>query len=152
MAELNQKVQELAKAYKDAGITIDAETKTGKVAEDIYAKNLLDGLTPDIVQLVRQNDTLHLVAATKAIGEASLEACAKNKDLETVTTVVPMTGKDKMTIAYQHKKVEGVGEEAVTKHGSVRAKFDLYGEAGNRGQLKIAREELAAAALAKAGE
>lgn len=156
MAQLNAQVTNLANAYKKAGIVVDVETKTGKPADGVYANNLLEGLTPEIVELVRLNDSVHLAAATKAVGEASLEACSKNKDLGTVTTVVPMTGKDTMNIVYTHEKqvrdMKANDGTMMPSHGHIRAQFNMYGEAGNRGQLAVVRNELAEAALAKASK
>lgn len=156
MATVNDQVSNLAAAYKNAGIQIDAATKVGAVAPTVYVDNLLEGLTAETIELVRKNDSLHLAAAAKAVGEASMEACVANKELNDVTTYIPMTGKDTMKIAYQHfavvNKPGSSDGEKIEKHGSVRAQFDMYGESGSRGQLAAVRDELAAAALAKASK
>ena len=156
MAELKQHIADLAAKYTKAGFTLDEATKTAKPNSDVYGENLLEGLTPEIVQLVRENDTVHLAAAAKAGGEFSMAECVKNKDLNTVTTVVPMTGKDNMKFVYEHTKqvrdMKANDGTMIDKHGSIRAQFEMYGESGNRGQLAIVRDELAAAALEKASK
>lgn len=156
MATLKTEIGDLAAKYKEAKLSINTETKTGTYPTSVYTDNLIEGLTPETVELVRKNDSMHLAAATKAAGEDSLEACTKNKDLGTVTTVIPMTGKDNMKLVYTHEKqvrdMQAKDGSMVTRHGHIAAQIDLYGSAGSRGQLAVVRSELSEAALAKASK
>lgn len=148
--EVKEEIATLSKAI-GADIVIDAKAGTALAAADIYQKNLPDGLNMDVVDAVRDYNTAFVAAGAHAVGTAAVEAMTSNKKLDRISVDIGMGGKDSLGISVDRKKVtidqiHNKGAEIV-KYGVVTA--TLTNHAGkNSGQLKVARAQVGALALA----
>lgn len=133
-----------------------AEIEVGKGA---YGRLLPEGITQEIVETVRNHDTLFAAATGLLAGEVGVDAMEKHKALERVTVTIPTVGKDSFGATFDRSRqvpdrnAEG-GATTRTKFGSLGVEMNFYG-AKSRGQLLKVKEHLgarAAEALDKAGK
>lgn len=148
--EVKADVAALSDAIK-AGITIDAKAATTKIDENVFMKNAPEGLTAETFDAVRNYRTSFVAAGALAFGQAAVDAMSGNKKLEQLSLDIPMDGKDAAHYTVDRKKVtidqiHNKGAEIV-KYGVVTTGLTVT--AGkNTGQLKVARAQVGAMALA----
>lgn len=150
--EIKSEILELAeKLQKD--ITVDKKTGAGTQSENLYEKNLPDGLTTDTVKQVKEYDSAFVAAGTHAFGQLAIAAMAKNKGLEKATIELSMGHRDTMGVSVERSKtftnhLSGNGEQT-TKYGVTSVTYDARAGATSGGQLKRVRTALAEAAAAQ---
>lgn len=140
----------LSKAIAD-DLTVDAKASTMAAAEDIYSKNLPEGLSMTVVDQVRDYNTAFVAAGAHAVGKIAVEAMTTHKKLDQLSVEIGMGGKDAVHYSVDRKKVtidqiHNKGAEIV-KYGVVTTGLTV-GAGKNAGQLKVARAEIGALALA----
>ena len=144
-------IRELADTLK-AGFTID---KTGAVtvAEGLYANNLPEGLTMEVVESVHTHDANFASAAGLAFGEVSIDAMKKHASIDSTGADVMMTGKDKLSLNVRRKvETRAPGStDPVISYGVLEASIDRYEPTSKRGDLKAVRTFLKESALAALG-
>lgn len=146
-----------------ADSTIDvpkgATTAKVEVAKGVYGRLLPEGITQEIVETVRNHDTLFAAATGLLVGEVGTDQMIKHKQLERVTVEIPTVGKDSFSATFDRSRqvpdrnAEG-GATTRTKYGSLGVEMNFYG-AKSRGQLLKVKEHLgarAAEALDKASK
>lgn len=132
-------------------IEIDTGTATAKVGQDSFLANLPDGIDQSVVQKLDDYRTDYSAAATHAFGMKAIDFLANHKDVPMVKGEFAMGGKDSFeTVTSREKKYrdpQNEGQEIVKK-GETRSTYIAY--AGrNSGQLKVVRNAVAEAAMAK---
>lgn len=148
--EVKPEIATLAAAIK-TDISIDGKEGTSKVEENIFLKNAPEGLTLETFDAVRNYRTNFVAAGALAVGELAVSAMAGHKKLEQVSVDVALDGKDAVHYTVDRKKVtvdqiHNKGAEIV-KYGVVTTGLTM--QAGkNTGQLKVARAQIGALALA----
>lgn len=156
---INQNIVNLAAAIKaDLKIEVDPSGNAAKVAipKNMYERLLPEEVTPDMVEKVAAANADIAAALTLAVGEESFKQMKKHKGLETVTAVLPATGRDRfettvnrsyqaptMTKGTDGKMVMG---ERETRYGFAGTKFNSFGTR-NVGQMAQIRSHLAKQAM-----
>lgn len=147
---IKQEVLDLSKKIAE-GITLDTKTGHAEAADGIYEANLPEGLTTETVKAVGDYNTTFVAAGTHAFGTLAVEAMKSTKSLNEATVQIKMHGKDTLGVSVQRSKeynnaLAKEGEpKTVTKHGVITTTYDVVA-GNNRGQLKAARNEIAALA------
>lgn len=147
---LKQEVLDLSKKIAE-GITLDKKTGHGEAADGLYESNLPEGLTVEAVKAVSDYNTTFVAAGTHAFGTLAVEAMKGSKSLTEATVQIKMFGKDTLGVSVQRSKdynnsLAKEGEpKTITKHGVITTTYDVVA-GNNRGQLKAARNEIAALA------
>lgn len=153
--EIKKEILDLATKLKSE-FTLDHKTGIVAVTADAYEKLLPEGLTKEIVEQLQTYNTEMLAASTYMVGEMSIPAMTKNKDLDNVKLEMPMIGKDLLHVSFDRsRQVPSRGEDGVagtkTKFGASSASFEIY-SAGPRGELKKIKHMLAEQAAAAFGK
>jgi hypothetical protein len=155
-AVLKEDVTSLADKLKKL-IKIDHKTGSADVEEGAYVKHLPEGLTADTIKHVQSYNSLFSAAGALAVGECSIAAGKKNKEIDRITVDIPTVGKDKFTFVFDREKqvpnrvADGQGgtkmDGSKTVYGNISVSLDIYGTR-NRGELKKIKELLGAEATA----
>lgn len=149
--QVKAEIAALSAAIK-SDIAIDKKDGTSKVEDGIFIKNAPEGLTTEIFDAVRDYRTNFVAAGALAVGQAAVEAMTSNKKIEQVSLDIGLDGKDAAHYTVDRKKISvdqihDKGAEIV-KYGVVSTSLTV--NAGrNTGQLKVARAQIGALALAQ---
>lgn len=134
MSKVSQRVQELADTLK-AGIVFD-DAGTAKLADELFASSLPEGLTVDLVKKSQHAVLDFADAATSALGDRGLEFLKSNTEVKSVS-LSAKAGIDVVNIeierarGYRNPKDGSQG----TKHGAVTASLK-HGVGSGRGAFK----------------
>lgn len=135
----------------EAGITLDAKSGIGTESGDLYKENLPEDLSMEVVRGVTDYNTKFIAAGAYAFGKMSVDAMAGNKGLAETSVDIAVGTKDNVSYSVQRTKEYtnhlGGGEKTV-KHGVISAAYEVR-SGKNGGQLKAARQTIAALAMEK---
>jgi hypothetical protein len=155
MSDIKKPVTDLAAAFKKE-ITLDAKTGIATITPDTYEKLLPATITKESIEALQEYNSNVVAAATLALGELSIPAMKKHKDLDDVKLEIPMIGKDTLNVSFARARQvpnpqRGDGDPAtLTKFGSASVSFDMY-STGPRGELKKVKALLTEQAKAAFG-
>lgn len=143
-------VIELAGAIK-SGLTFDAEG-VGSAADDLFEKNLPEGLTLDTVKQVQDTVLNFADATTLALGEAGLKHLQDNKDLKSVSVKIK-AGRDAISSEFFREvdRRNPANGETFKKYGTATTKLSS-GVGAGRGNYKKIQEDLSSRAAAVFGQ
>jgi hypothetical protein len=144
--ELKSAVAELSEKLAQ-DIKIDATTGTPTIAEDIYDKNLPEGLTPAVVKQLHEHNSVFASAGVHRFGVEAVKALAENKTLDQVTGTVPFGHKDTLSITTSRSVTTGTGEKQRVDYG-VTVGTITNKATHSAGQMKVALDIIGAAAAA----
>ena len=119
---IDKKIEAMA-AIIDPLVTIE-EDGTVIEAEGIYFECLLDGVTKELRETIRENDEIFAAATGLVVGRKSNKAYVANKELNEVSVTFPMCGRDKLTIqSKRHVSTVNPKDRAQThdNYGVIRA-------------------------------
>jgi hypothetical protein len=132
-------------------INIDSASGNGDTTTDVYADNIPETLTPEIVKEVNSFNDNFVAASHHAFGILSIDALTANKDLDRTTLNLKMSGRDSLSLTFDRKreyKNNLSGGEKIVKYGVMTNFYDV--RAGkNSGELAIARSIITELAFEK---
>jgi len=133
----------LAKGHKvtDGEIELDGR--------DVFESNLPEGVTPKIITDLSNHVTNTVSAAHKVIGEVSVAAMVKDKDLDKVMGKVSLgpIGAMKSYVSRSHVGRNPATQAEVVTPGANRATLDIFAPAPQR--FNVAKEAIKALAVEK---
>jgi hypothetical protein len=158
MTQANNFSQEINDLVAKMGprMTLDKSTGEATIAKDTYASLLPEGITIEVVEQIQDYTKNLATASLYALGTAAIPVWKDNKDLNTASMSMPMSGKDSLNINLtRHSTIPGKdanGNETTRDvYCSSSVKIDTYG-IGKRGDMKRVKDFLAESALAALGK
>lgn len=153
-SRLKPEVRELSSKIRQ---DLDGDKTTGvisvKEGKDPYYDHMPDGLNRETHQKYNDYTTNFVAASADAVGHLGNDLLGKSKSLDTCTAEIKM-GKDAVHHTLERRREFTYGaagdRKETEKFGVMRTAIDIKG-GRNSGQLKIARDEVAAAATEKFG-
>lgn len=154
MSQVSTEVKDLsAKIIKM--VEVDSKTGVSEVASDVWEKTLPEDLTKEQITAVKNHEANFIAAGADAVGTLALKAMKKNSELDTVTAVIGMHGRDTATYSVAREKsypnIQDKDADPIVKQGVVQVNF--RNSAGrNTGELKKVAQHIgeeAAKALKK---
>ena len=123
---------------------IDKATGTVTVGADLFARSLPEGMTVEQVAAVHEHEAQFAAAGALALGELSIPAMKKNKELEQTKLSIPATGKDSFEFTFNRSRMvpDGNGGQK-EKFGTSNIEFNMYGMGSSRGEIKKVKPLLA---------
>jgi len=152
---ISQEVMDLADRVSQS-LTMEKTTGIAAVPDDTYVKLMPVDLNEDVAKRLQTYNMEFAAASLYALGEAAIPVFTKQKELEKVSLVVPMIGKDKLELEMERSRQVPFREEDGTNttrssFGTTSVKMDIYG-VGKRGDLKKIKELLSEQATAAFGK
>lgn len=140
VAELSERLSKHISVAKDGTTT---------VGENLFDSHLPDGLTPDVVNNVRNYTANFIAAGQHSFGMAAVDAMKENKKLNEVTTSIGLGGKDQVDLTVTRSKtyVDRMGDNKdnpreIVKHGVCVATVTQAGHSNSTGQLGLVRKHI----------
>jgi hypothetical protein len=147
-SEINAQVAALAAKIK-ASLTVDTQG-AGAAEDGLYNTLLPEGLTPDVVESVSNYNTDFIAAGTFAFGELAVETMRANAGLNEAAVEIRMGVADTLKVAVERehtwKNPGATDGSTTTKYGVITNGYEVK-SGRNGGQLKVARNQIAAMAM-----
>jgi hypothetical protein len=136
------------------------DPKTGEIT-GLTAATYVSLLPADVTEEQAKSLQVHhatmVAAAAHAVGHLAIPVMKKQKDIDKVSMVIPMIGKDFLAVDFDRSRqvpardADNNPSGTKTKFGSVSVNYEVYGT-GTRGQLKAVKQELSELATAAFGK
>lgn len=125
------------------------EDKKPTIGPEAYLETLSENVTPEMVQLVDDHDSLFLPAVKLAYGRVSQSVLEKDKTIDALTVEVPMAGRNHFDMTYSRSQTfpNPAGSEPVTKYGVIKSALITQAAVSSRGDMARVRDFLSTEAL-----
>lgn len=136
----NELATKIATDLEAALTTTDNKKYTG--GDDVYVKNLPEGLTEELVQAKEEYDHNFCAGAVLALGRLSVKNLAQHPDAKNTEAVIKTTGKSTLTATWREKREGNVGGKDYVTYGGGAVGITTRADA-KTGQIGIAYEQIA---------
>ncbi len=143
MSDIKEAVKTLStNISKD--LKYDKDSHTIKAEENIYAKNLPEGLSMEVVDKVNNYDVQFVAASGLAVGEIAIQHMAKEKTVEQISAEFSMARHNSVNhVVTRERTFTNITDPSnpIPKYGDLATKVTI--QAGrNQGELKKVRNTL----------